>query len=76
VETDVNALFLVLGIVSLGIGGLGIANVTLLSVLERIGEVGLVAPLIGALVGLIAGTYPAWRASAIEPIAALRSSSL
>jgi putative ABC transport system permease protein len=127
---DVNALFLVLGGVALLVGGLGIANVTLLSVLERISEIGLrravgatrvhiagqflvesaivgllgglvgtavgvlttvgvsafrewtplldmrlaiVAPLLGALIGLLAGTYPAWRAAAIEPIAALRA---
>jgi ABC-type antimicrobial peptide transport system permease subunit len=41
VEEDVNALFLVLGGVSLLIGAIGIANVTLVSVLERVGEIGL-----------------------------------
>lgn len=127
---DVNVLFLVLGGVALLVGGLGIANVTLLSVLERISEIGLrravgatrwhiagqfllesvmvgllggligtaagvlttvgvsafqdwtplldprlaaVAPALGALIGLLAGTYPAWRAAAVEPIAALRT---
>jgi putative ABC transport system permease protein len=127
---DVNALFLLLGAVALLVGGLGIANVTLLSVLERISEIGLrraigatrvhiasqflvesvivgllgglvgtavgvlttigvsifrewtplldprlaiAAPLLGALIGLLAGTYPAWRAASIEPIAALRA---
>jgi putative ABC transport system permease protein len=131
VEADVNALFLLLGGVALLVGGLGIANVTLLSVLERISEIGLrralgaarrhiaaqflvesvvvgflggllgttagvlltvsvsaardwtplldirlvvMAPLLGAVIGLAAGTYPAWKASAIEPIAALRGS--
>jgi len=41
VEEDVNALFLILGGVSLLVGAIGIANVTLVSVLERIGEIGL-----------------------------------
>ena len=41
VEGDVNSLFLILGGVSLLVGAIGIANVTLVSVLERVGEIGL-----------------------------------
>ena len=41
VEGDVNSLFLTLGAVSLLVGAVGIANVTLVSVLERVGEIGL-----------------------------------
>ncbi|WP_283133600.1 ABC transporter permease [Rhizohabitans arisaemae] len=41
VQSDVNTLFLILGLVSLVVGGVGIANVTLVTVMERIGEIGL-----------------------------------
>lgn len=41
VQADVNVLFLAVGIVALLAGGIGIANVTLLSVSERRGEIGL-----------------------------------
>jgi macrolide transport system ATP-binding/permease protein len=41
IQSDLNSLFLVLGAVSLLVGAIGIANVTLVSVLERTGEIGL-----------------------------------
>ncbi|BCJ44121.1 ABC transporter permease [Actinoplanes ianthinogenes] len=41
VAEDVRALFVLLGVISLVVGGVGIANTTLVSVLERIGEIGL-----------------------------------
>lgn len=41
VQADVNVVFLILGVIALLAGGLGIANVTLLSVMERTGEIGL-----------------------------------
>jgi putative ABC transport system permease protein len=56
VEADVNALFLVLGGVALLVGALGIANVTLLSVLERVAEIGLRRAL-GATRRHIAGQF-------------------
>lgn len=56
VEGDVNALFLVLGGVSLLVGAIGIANVTLVSVLERVGEIGLRRAL-GASPRHIAGQF-------------------
>ena len=56
VEGDVNALFLVLGGVALLVGAIGIANVTLVSVLERVGEIGLRRAL-GAARRHIAGQF-------------------
>jgi putative ABC transport system permease protein len=41
VQSDVNQLFLLLGLVSLIVGAIGIANVTLVTVMERTGEIGL-----------------------------------
>jgi macrolide transport system ATP-binding/permease protein len=41
VEGDLEMLFLLLGGVSLLVGAIGIANVTLVSVIERTGEIGL-----------------------------------
>jgi putative ABC transport system permease protein len=129
VNTDLGTLFLALAAVCLIIGAVGIANTTLVAVLERVGEIGLrralgarrrhvaahflaesgtlgiiggligtsvgvaavvsvallrdwtpilqpatvlPAPLVGAVTGLLAGLYPAWRASRIEPADALR----
>ncbi|SDS57778.1 putative ABC transport system permease protein [Streptomyces sp. TLI_053] len=129
VENDLGQLFLLLATVCLVIGAVGIANTTLVAVLERSGEIGLrralgaraghitaqflaestmlgllgglagaclgtvtivavaaakqwtpvlhpatiaTAPLLGLATGLIAGVYPAWRASRIQPAEALR----
>ena len=56
VQNDLNTLFLLLGGVSLLVGAIGIANVTLVSVLERVGEIGLRRSL-GAARRHIAGQF-------------------
>lgn len=56
VQSDVNVVFLVLGAIALLAGGLGIANVTMLSVMERVGEIGLRRAL-GARRSQIAGQF-------------------
>ncbi|MFF9396584.1 ABC transporter permease [Streptomyces griseoluteus] len=129
VSGDLGQLFLLLSIVCLFIGAIGIANTTLIAVMERISEIGLrralgararhitwqfltesaalgllggiagtslgtavvvgvslhnewtpvidpltlgAAPVLGLATGLLAGLYPSWRASRIQPVEALR----
>ncbi|MFI7359222.1 ABC transporter permease [Streptomyces avidinii] len=129
VTGDLDQLFLLLAAICLLIGTVGIANTTLVAVMERTGEIGLrralgargrhitaqflaesgalgalgglvgtslgtltvvavavardwtpvihpataaLAPVIGLITGLLAGVYPSWRASRIQPVEALR----
>lgn len=129
IESDLDILFLALAGIALAIGVVGIANTTLVAVLERTPEFGVRravgarprhiafqvlaeaaalgtagglvglsigtltllgiavantwtavldprfavgAPVIGTLAGLIAGLYPAWKTSRIQPVDALR----
>jgi macrolide transport system ATP-binding/permease protein len=56
VESDVGILFLLLGGLSLVVGAIGIANITLVGVMERTGEIGL-RRAIGATRAHIAGQF-------------------
>jgi macrolide transport system ATP-binding/permease protein len=62
VQTDLNLMFLLLGGLSLVVGALGIANITLVGVMERTGEIGL-RRAIGATRGHIAMQFLAESAS-------------
>ena len=57
VQTDINVMFLLLGGLSLVVGALGIANITLVGVMERTAEIGL-RRAIGATRGHIARAVP------------------
>jgi macrolide transport system ATP-binding/permease protein len=56
VQSDLNVLFLMLGGLSLIVGAIGIGNITLVSVMERIGEIGLRRS-IGATRGHVAAQF-------------------
>jgi macrolide transport system ATP-binding/permease protein len=56
VQTDLNVMFLLLGGLSLIVGALGIANITLVGVMERTAEIGL-RRAIGATRGHIAAQF-------------------
>ena len=58
VQADVNGVFVILSVIVLLAGGVGIANVTMLSVVERVGEIGL-RRAVGATGRQIAGQFMA-----------------
>jgi macrolide transport system ATP-binding/permease protein len=56
VQSDLNVMFLLLGGLSLVVGAIGIANITLVGVMERTGEIGL-RRAIGATRGHVAAQF-------------------
>ena len=56
IQSDVNLIFFILSVVVLLAGGLGIANVTMMSVMERVGEIGL-RRAVGSTPGQIAAQF-------------------
>ena len=74
VEGDVNVMFLLLSGLSLIVGAIGIANITLVSVMERTGEIGL-RRAIGATRGHIASQF-LFESAAIGVVGGILGASL
>jgi macrolide transport system ATP-binding/permease protein len=74
VQGDVNIMFLVLSGLSLVVGAIGIANITLVSVMERTGEIGL-RRAIGATRGHIASQF-LFESAAVGVIGGILGASL
>jgi macrolide transport system ATP-binding/permease protein len=74
VQSDVNVMFLLLSGLSLIVGAIGIANITLVSVMERTGEIGL-RRAIGATRGHIASQF-LFESAAIGVVGGILGASL